>query len=431
MLRLAMLATATAALVACGSSTKDTDTGVKITLTSNEGLSYTGPAKIGGQTEQVILDTGSTTLGVAATGCSNCGVSPLYTPGASAVDQHQTGSSQYADSSGWSGEIYQDSVELGTAGTVQLKFVAINSSSGFFRDLSGSGSIGYQGILGFAPDEDLITGTTSYITTLFGSGSATTDQFAFQLCPDTGTMTIGGVDESSEAAPPVFTPMVTNSAIGGGSYVVNTARMALGTGSDVGDTNDFGPTIIDTGTSVAFIPAGPLNALQLQIQSSSGYTAVFGSQSLGNSTGCVTTAMTSAEIDAAMPPLHIAFPDSTGTASAFIDLAPTRSYLFFAGTMGGQNGYCFAFEDSSQLVQGLSLSLFGDTMLASFVSIFDLDTQEMGFAKEAGCHESGTAAALREAPAYQPGRPWWQQDPRVRVPSAAALQKLASRFVAH
>ncbi len=80
-----------------------------VTLTSNQGLAFSGSAKIGGQLEQVILDTGSTTLAVAGSTCSNCGVSPEYTPGASATDQHMMGSSQYADNSGWSGEIFQDS----------------------------------------------------------------------------------------------------------------------------------------------------------------------------------------------------------------------------------------------------------------------------------------------------------------------------------
>jgi len=46
----------------------------------------------------VIVDTGSTSTGVAATTCTNCAVQPEYMT-AGAVDQHQTASSQYGSGS--------------------------------------------------------------------------------------------------------------------------------------------------------------------------------------------------------------------------------------------------------------------------------------------------------------------------------------------
>ncbi len=307
-----------------------------------------------------------------------------------------------------------------------MKFVSISSSSGFFRDISGSGNIGYQGILGLAPDTDLITGTTSYITPLFGSGGVHSE-FAFQLCSDSGTMWIGGGDPHAEDSAPAFTPMGTMIP---GSYTVAVARMALGTGSDLGGTSDFGPTIIDTGTSIAFIPAGPLGTLTTQIQASSGYKTVFATQSLTAGQGCVMTTMTSAQVDAALPPLHLAFPSSSGSPSGFVDLEPTHSYLFFAGTMAGQNGYCFALADSAMLGAPVALSLFGDTMLASYETIFDIANNQMGFAKETGCAEATADLDLpaSAAPAYTPDRPWWQQDARVRTPDPAQLRRRLARL---
>ena len=65
---------------------------VAIPLTACIPNVYTAGMVIGGsQSFQLLLDTGSTTLGVATVGCTSCtdaGVSNLYQPGPTAVDQH-------------------------------------------------------------------------------------------------------------------------------------------------------------------------------------------------------------------------------------------------------------------------------------------------------------------------------------------------------
>ncbi len=111
--------------------------------------------------------------------------------------------------------------------------------------------------------------------------------------------------------------------------------------------------MIDTGTTISFIPAAPLAALTSAIQGSPGYTQVFGSQLLDGSAdmGCVTTAMTGEQIDAALPQLHISFPDANGTNSPFVDMPATKSYLLFEGPTGtgNTNAWCYAMQDSKQL----------------------------------------------------------------------------------
>src|SRR5262249_33587412 len=60
-----------------------------VALTGCAQSGYVAPVHIGSQTFGLIVDSGSTTLGVAATGCTGCvgaGVSPLYTAGAGATD---------------------------------------------------------------------------------------------------------------------------------------------------------------------------------------------------------------------------------------------------------------------------------------------------------------------------------------------------------
>src|SRR3569623_3491413 len=83
--------------------------GYAIPLTTPD-QSFWGPqVTIGSQSFMMDLDTGSTTIGDAAMGCTQCtGVTPLYAPGTGATDTHQTARTSYADGSSWSGEIWSD-----------------------------------------------------------------------------------------------------------------------------------------------------------------------------------------------------------------------------------------------------------------------------------------------------------------------------------
>ena len=390
---------------------------VAIPLTSVDALTYLAPLNLpGNQPMQVIVDTGSSTLAVASSTCTSCGVSPLYMPGTGAVDQQKTTSSTYGDGTGWSAEVYQDMVQLGTAATVQVDFGAITSSSGFFRSLgNGAGPIPYQGIMGLGPDALLTMGTTSYPSAAFTAGTAS--QMAFQLCPDAGTMWLGGVDPTAEAAAPAVTPMVS----GFPYYSVHISDVAVG-GTSLGVAQaGFGPTIVDTGTSISFIPSAALQKLSAAITSSTGYSAVFGTQALSDMT-CMTTSMTASQIDAMLPPLEVTFPGAQGMPA---DVPATKSYLFDAG--GGM--WCFAFGDASQVFGGFNASLIGDSLLAGYTTTFDVGNHQIGFALQQGCHEASLAVA-RPAPHYQPGTPWWQQDPRVHTPSPDAIrQRLAAYHV--
>jgi len=388
-------------------------TPIAIPLTSLGGLAYTGPLAFGTQHFDVILDTGSTTLGVAAKGCTTCGVTPLYTPGTGAVDQHQTASAQYADGSGWTGEIYQDTPALGDGPAVAVKLGAITSSSNFFRSLDGTSAIGYQGILGLGPDGALLSGTTSYLTAAFGAG--TTGEIAFQLCPDGGTMWLGGYDASKQAGPQAVTPMMGGLPF----YGVEVADVGVAGVSLHQSSTAFGPTIVDTGTSIAFIPSAPLAALTSAIEATPGFQTAFGSQSLANN-GCVTTSMTGAQLDAMLPPIEVAFPGLATGSSPPVDLPATRSYLMDSG----DGEWCFTFADSSQLTGGsFSISLFGDSVLHAYVTTFDIADQRMGFAPQTGCAEPAIAAPTQHV-AHVPGTPWWQHDPRVHYPSPAQMQRL-------
>jgi Eukaryotic aspartyl protease len=202
-------------------------------------------------------------------------------------------------------------------------------------------------------------------------------QVAFQLCPADGTMWLGGFDSGKTTAAPTFTPIVA----GAPYYMINVGGVSVGGTALTVTGADFGPTILDTGTTLTFVPAAVLTAVSTAVGSSTGFKQVFGSQTLASgacsTNGALTTTMTSAQIDAALPPIALAF---GGTP---ISIPATHAYLFDQG-----GSYCFSFADSSQLAGGQKVSLFGNTLLAGMVTIFDLGNKQVGFAPQQGCAEA-------------------------------------------
>src|SRR3989442_1087142 len=109
--------------------------GVTAVALTGCGPFFAGTLSLGASPFRLTIDTGSSTLGVASASCTTCsadGVTPLYSPGPTAVDQHQTAASTFGDGQMWSGEIFQDVVQAdpGAAATVDL--VAIATESNFF-----------------------------------------------------------------------------------------------------------------------------------------------------------------------------------------------------------------------------------------------------------------------------------------------------------
>jgi cathepsin D len=371
-----------------------------VPLVGVAGYEYSAPVVISGVTFQAQIDTGSGDLGIAAAACGAAcsGVSPLYSPGASASDQHQTESYSYADMSGWTAEIYLDNVALGGSPAVGEKFGAITSQTMFFQ--AGDA---LQGIIGLGPEDLLGPHTSSWTTQLFATGVP--PAMAFRLCETSGDIWFGGYDSTAMASQAVFTPMVpiTSSQP---FYAVEISGMGIA-GTSVGSRSVLGPTLVDTGTSFTYVPASVASALLTAVTSSSGYKSIFGTQAL-SATQCVSATATRAQIDAALPPMTIHFPDGSGGSTPVMSLAPTQSYLYDNG--GGT--WCLDVLDNT----GLGLTIMGDTLQESFVSVFDIANQRIGFAPEAGCAPALSARERTVFPMAAPGQPWWSNNPYFHEP---------------
>ena len=345
---------------------------------ADQGAFYTATLTASGSNFLLDLDTGSTVTGIAGAACTGCtGMSPLYSPGSGATATGQTDSASYADGSSWSGNIYTDMVGL-AHGTpdVKLNFVDITKQHTFF---SGNE---YQGILGMGPDALLDPGTNAYFDQAVSAGVTST--MAFELCPTGGTMWLGGYDTTHAMSAMQYTPILT-SGVNSGFYSVDMTGISLGTTSLGATSATLDGPIVDTGTSLFYIPSAAETKLIATLNNNAAFKALFPNQTLTDPTnsssataGCVNAAQstTSSEIDNMLPTLKVTFA-GMGGGTFTLDAPALATYFYDAG--GGQ--YCLAIYGGGD--QGNAT--MGDTFMRAFVTVIDTAGGKVGFAPTASC----------------------------------------------
>ncbi len=345
-----------------------------IPLSTPDGTYYTAQVTVGDQTFAMDIDTGSATSAVAGQGCTNCtaaGVSPLYQPSSTATDLHRTASSAYGDGSSVAGEIFQDTVSLGYGSpSVQLELMSIQSDRQFFN------SAKFQGILGLGSTLLELKGTDTYFAQETSAGVSPV--LAFELCASRGTLWLGGFDPSAAASPVQYTPLIP---LGKTTpyYAINVDDVLMG-GTSLGlQAADFESPIVDTGTSLFYLPTKAFSAILEAINTSSGYTSLFGRTPL-KANGCAqSNGATAAAVDAALPTMALNLPSSVaGAQDLTLTVSPTQSYLIDAG----QGQFCLAVGDGGTMQGG---AILGDAFLSSFVTIIDRQNGQVGFATDMGC----------------------------------------------
>jgi hypothetical protein len=357
---------------------------VTVPLTGCAFIGYQAEVKIAGsQTFLLSIDTGSTDTAVAASSCSDCGVSPVYMPSAGA-DTGMNTSTQYGSGS-WNAEVYSDTVQVGgEVPAVRMDFAGITEQRQFFTnqtcDGSPSATSPTQGILGLGPltlDTIGMSNTDAYFNELV-QVAGIPNVFAVQLCALNGNMWFGGYDPGYASGAPQYTPMVSS-----GYYAVTLSDVGLG-GTSLGySSSDYGAAVVDTGTWGFLLPTGAFNALANDIASSSAVSTVFGGQINANffDTGnCATpNGETEAQVNSMLPAMTITFPSTTG-GSFTLSYPAARSYLVPI-TQGGQTQYCAGIGDASSV----GTTILGASALSAFITVFDAANGRVGFAPDPVC----------------------------------------------
>ena len=229
----------------------------------------------------------------------------------------------------------------------------------------------------------------------------------FEMCDTGGTMWLGGFDATAAASTPVFTPMLPIDAQSNPFYAVNVTDMGLG-GTSLGfGSSTFQNPIVDTGTTIFYIPTAVDTALLAAINASAGFKALFPGQTLSdNNCAQGATTVTAAMVDAMLPPMSMSFAGMAGSPDVTVSVPPMASYLY-----GGTPGQvCFAFADGGTGSQ--YFGVMGDTIMRAFVTVIDVDAHRVGFAPDAGCHGH---QALAEVPVHGNGRPLEHGHPHRRA----------------
>jgi hypothetical protein len=347
---------------------------------------YTASVTIGGGTETfaLILDTGSTTLAVASSTCTDCtGVSPLYTPSTSAVNEHKTVSSTYGGGAMWSGAVYEDGVSMGTpTASASVMLADIDSQSQFFTGSIACGpsatTYSYQGIVGFALGRDAVMGTDGFFDQFLAANPSMANVFATELCDTGGTLWLGGYDPGAVTAAPQYTPLTdAESAL----YSVDLEQVSVaGTSADV-PTGTYTESILDTGTSLFYLQPTAFSAITTAIAGSTGFQTIFGGAGasfFSSPDNTATLAQTKAELDATLPAMTLVF----GTSPAVsVSATATESYLI-SYSPGRWSPAILSSTPSAALPLA---SIIGSPMLRSSVVIFDRAAMRIGFAPHAPC----------------------------------------------
>ncbi len=355
-------------------------TGVRAIPLEGCGYSYTGQFGLGDVNYRLLVDTGSDLLAVAAEGCTQCttdGVTDLYTPGATAMDEHVTQQAAYDEGEmTWKGETYLDEVSAGLLPAMSLPLAAITTETHFFN----AGQCGDpQGILGLSPVPDTGATATNFLDAIARAGA--TDELAMHYCLGTGTMWIDGYDHAAAIEDPTWIPMKQQEF-----YTISVSDFAIA-GTSIGlPATTYGNAIVDSGGPNLLPPTAAYNAIVAKLAASPAFAAKFGA-SWFTTPACVELPDTRAEIDAAMPVLTV------NVGSISIDLPATAAYLqSYASSTG--TVYCPGLYDGGQLGLGTDL---GNTLIRAGIVIFDRPNSRLGFAHAQPCDDQ-TARAVAIPP---------------------------------
>ncbi|KAG8856314.1 Type I transmembrane sorting receptor [Tulasnella sp. 330] len=317
---------------------------------------YYGPVSIGtpAQGSTVDFDTGSSDLWVPVTGCSTstC-VAPIFkTASSSTYKVSSTAFSiTYADGTGASGKVATDTVTLAGLTVAGQGFGAITKES---NGVAGP----MAGLLGLGFPANAASGKTPFFFNLIANGALTSNIFSFYMARNGGTgseLCIGCTD-SSKYTGTITYHTLSAAATDGTQYYWNTPASGF-TYNGGASTGSFS-AIIDSGTTLIYIPTAAAKNL---------YASIPGSKDASSTLGSGT----------------YTYPCSTTLGSIALVIGSNSYALnasdFNAGPVSSGSSTCVGgiFGDDSDP----GLATIGDEFIKNWYSVFDYTNNRVGFAQ--------------------------------------------------
>ena len=171
---------------------------------------------IGASQVPLLIDTGSSMLGVAGAGCIGCGSVPaVYQPSPAAQDLGTQVSASYGDGSYWDAIEIRDEVGFPGLGKFGMVFGDITSSgNGFFSNdvcvNPPTTGIAYSGIVGLAYPALTTQDMQSMWTVMSNSpGVLDANIFAILVCNNVGLLWLGGWNATFLSGAIQYTSIIT------------------------------------------------------------------------------------------------------------------------------------------------------------------------------------------------------------------------------
>ncbi len=334
---------------------------------------------------QVIVDSGSATLAVAANGCNTCaqeGVQTFYDlshgtwTGMGARGAYGYGS--------WIGEAYEDDVGAGGSTSVQMDLAAIIRDDGMFgyHICDVAANVPFEGILGLGPDALRDRRTDSYLSRVVEQ-QFLPDGFGLRFCHSGGTLWLGGYDEAAAIGPMTFVTLHEEPY-----YEVDVSTVEVrpqvneATVVRVSNAADHLPAMLDSGGPHLFLPDEAYHAVISAITADPAFAEL--GDSAWWSDGITVLQTNPQAIDASLPRLVFNFADD---ADLQVSLPATESYLSYVtrrydGTYEYQPNL---FSDSTQPASDANLIDLGNLPMYSYVVYTDRENHRLGFAPAIPC----------------------------------------------
>ena len=349
-----------------------------------EGCIYyrTAEVEVGGVAMHLLIDTGSSTLAVSASGCASCeaaGVEAFYDPAHGEAQGFEVTASYDGGNMGWTGDVYRDTVEVPGLSDVELDFVAVSDQEGIFgeRRCDHDESVPVDGILGLGPDSGAGSWTEPYLAALADTGTVA-DVVAMHLCHAGGTLWFG--DHAEDA---VTGQVVETRLLDGFPYLVEVSAMGLrdpgGGVTDVPVAADGASAVgaLDTGGPNLIVPTVAYEVIAAQLAT---YPEI---AALGDDWWAreyVTSALSPSDLDAALPALTV----DLGAGDVALQLPATESYIAWWDNGDGTYTYWKSLLDGADYGWGENIDL-GNLPMFSYVVRVDRGAGRVGFAPAAPC----------------------------------------------
>lgn len=313
----------------------------------NEVDSYIAEVKVGSQTFNLIVDTGSSNTWV--------GADTKFSAGSSGKSTGKSVSVSYGSGS-FSGTEYTDTVAVGASSASSQSIGVASTATGF---------TGVDGIIGFGPvdlTEDTVTGATTvptFMENLKSSGAISANVLGVSFAPESGsdaddsngTLTFGGTDSSKYTGSITYTDAVAP------YWGVSVSGFKFGSTS-LGSSSVSG--IVDTGTTLIYVPTAVYKK----------YLTASGGK-LDSTTGLVHSTK--------KPTSNFTFVVGGTTFTLTPDqyLVPKAQYSNFG--ISGTGYYSYINNGGSSSPD----TILGMTFLENYYSVFDTDNSRVGLATAA------------------------------------------------